>query len=1147
MIEALGRWSTVDFCYSCVDNRGIIDAVNHGIVDFEYTDIDNEAGGRIIAVGCGSEVDIWRGSVDNDGHIVAKFGGTVDFRHTTVWNEDDGTIAARHGGTVEFSDSAVHNRGDIIAAGCDSEADFRFDFIANRGAIIATHDGVVSFCGSSVDNRDLIEAKHHGSVDFTDSSVTNHSDAVIEALGRWSTVDFCYSCVDNRGIIDAVNHGIVDFDRSYLGNLGRVEALSDGTVRFDHTFVDNAHGTIAAIGCGSTVELNDATIFGGTLETHWGGLIETDRGNSTFIDLTIASHTDVLVNAGTSLTLRGTIDNLGKIDVDQIAEGSALIIDGKVTLEGSGKVVLDGPGDSIIGSCGGGTLRNESVIEGNGRIGDFGNGDLTLRNEACGVIDAIGTLVLDTGNTVFNAGLIKIAYGGTLDEQDSRIDNSGRDPLAWHDPTGILVHGTFLVDTRDLQLTGHGDVALTCGSEIVGNGSGCAPDTLDNVNNKIFGAGTIGQDGNRALILRNEAGGEIDAIGTLVLATGNTVHNAGLIDIASCGILDVQDSRIDNSGSDPSAWHDPTGILVHGTLLVDTRDLQLTGNGDVALTCGSEIIGDGSACAPDTLDNVNNKIFGTGTIGQDGNRALILRNEAGGEIDAIGTLVLATGNTVHNAGLIQVESWSTLDVQDNRIDNSGGEPFGWFDPTGILVHGTLLVDTRDLQLTGHGDVALTRGSEILGNGDGCHPDTLDNVDNTIFGAGTIGHHDDGALALRNEAHGTIDANVYGQSLVIETGNTEHNAGLFEATHGGELRIEDAVINTGTFLASGGGSIEVCGPVDNSHGHIQVDAGSGIEFDACVTGGQATIEGGRLQFDAYSNVDVTFNDASGHGELVLSDWAQFGGNIIDFSGTDAKIPSLANTDEVELVGFSHGTIKSETTDSHGNVTLTLKDSGGDTIKLHFADPSGTLHVESDSHGNTFVTDPPAGDAAADSSLSSTSAEGSLSIADSGSADDMSASFTATGSNDLGTFSIGPVTTSNGGTSVGWQFDLGNDQINLAPGETVTQSYDLSLSSATNPAAAAGATVSVSIGGSGNDNFTFHPGVGADTIVNFDSQHDTIELDEFSNVQSVQQLSSMVTSDSHGNAVIDLGHNDSITVSGMTAQQLQQVLASVVHLH
>jgi hypothetical protein len=132
-------------------------------------------------------------------------------------------------------------------------------------------------------------------------------------------------------------------------------------------------------------------------------------------------------------------------------------------------------------------------------------------------------------------------------------------------------------------------------------------------------------------------------------------------------------------------------------------------------------------------------------------------------------------------------------------------------------------------------------------------------------------------------------------------------------------------------------------------------------------------------------------------------------------------------------------------------------------------------------------------------------------------------------------------------VDWQFSLGNDQINLAPGETLTQSYGVSVTDAQNPTANLTQTVSVSLGGPGNDNFVFHPGMGANTIVNFNPRADTIELDHFASAQTVQQLQALVTSDSHGDAVIELAHGDSITLPGTNATQLQQVLASVVHLH
>jgi hypothetical protein len=45
-----------------------------------------------------------------------------------------------------------------------------------------------------------------------------------------------------------------------------------------------------------------------------------------------------------------------------------------------------------------------------------------------------------------------------------------------------------------------------------------------------------------------------------------------------------------------------------------------------------------------------------------------------------------------------------------------------------------------------------------------------------------------------------------------------------------------------------------------------------------------------------------------------------------------------------------------------------------------------------------------------------------------------------------------------------------------------------------------------------------------------------------------LQSLITSDAHGDAVINLGHNDSMTLANVTTPQLQQaILAGHVVLH
>ena len=186
--------------------------------------------------------------------------------------------------------------------------------------------------------------------------------------------------------------------------------------------------------------------------------------------------------------------------------------------------------------------------------------------------------------------------------------------------------------------------------------------------------------------------------------------------------------------------------------------------------------------------------------------------------------------------------------------------------------------------------------------------------------------------------------------------------------------------------------------------------------------------------------------------------------------------------------------------------------------------------------------------ATSTATSDNASGSISFADSHTGDTFTDSVTPDGSHYAGSFSLDQPTDSNGTVSVDFDFMANNDQMNLAPGETVTQSYDVSVADAQNPAENTTQTVSVTVGGPGNDNFVFAPGIGADTVTNFNPQQDTIELDHFAKVQTVQELQALVTTDAHGDAVINLGHNDSVTLSGVTDTQLQHMIqAGHVLLH
>jgi len=464
------------------------------------------------------------------------------------------------------------------------------------------------------------------------------------------------------------------------------------------------------------------------------------------------------------------------------------------------------------------------------------------------------------------------------------------------------------------------------------------------------------------------------------------------------------------------------------------------------------------------------------------------------------TLTLDDGTELSGGGLLSIGPSGLVD-----IEGAWGAIFNGID-VDVSGHGSLAIGldsiskltiAQTVDFDGAGTVALDNQSDwIIGSGHGA---TLDN-DLAIQGEGTIG----GPLELVNEASGVIDADIAGKILTIHTGNAFDNMGTLEASHGGILQIDDPVQNFG---------------------------------------GNALIEGGILDFVSTTNVNqITFDNGIGtpsYGELIFNDLsAGYSATIDGFAGKEGD---LGHSDAIDLAHVQRSAISYS--EHNGNTTITIQEGHGAVAVLTLAGFTGDLDLDSDGHGGTLITDPPPTNSAATAPVVSSSATadgdaGTVTFADADSSGTPTATVAPESSNDLGQFSLGAVTESNGSASV--EFDFNGDQVHLASGQTLTQSYNVSLADGQNPAADQSQTVSVTIGGAGNDHFVFAPGVGADTVLNFNSQQDTLEFDHFTNAQTVQELQSLITTDAHGDAVINLGNHDSVTLADTTSAQLQQAI-------
>jgi hypothetical protein len=300
----------------------------------------------------------------------------------------------------------------------------------------------------------------------------------------------------------------------------------------------------------------------------------------------------------------------------------------------------------------------------------------------------------------------------------------------------------------------------------------------------------------------------------------------------------------------------------------------------------------------------------------------------------------------------------------------------------------------------------------------------------------------------------------------------------------------------------------------------------------------------MQFLAASDAIVSFVSGA-DGKLMLDQPLTFSGEVGGISGPG---------DVIDLAGFD----PTDTTARPGNylngtTILTIKDGSDHSVSLTLLGNYSDATFDSTTDSSGFVdifqspTNAPATATSVTSSATDGDASGILTFQEIDTSHSLSASVTPEANGYEGALSLDPVAVSDGSGSIDWRFTLENDQFGFSLGETITQSYDISLSDSQNPAMSQNQTISVSFGGPGDNNFIFHPGVGADTIINFDPQHDTIEFDHFADIQSLQQLTSEVVTDPHGDATINLGHADSVTFPGVTAAQFQAILQSSVHLH
>ena len=147
---------------------------------------------------------------------------------------------------------------------------------------------------------------------------------------------------------------MVDTKGNVLINDGTLQATGAAGLEIEDTTVDGSRGFVGDIiaDAGSLVELNGATLLGGTLISHGDGVITVIDGISVFDGTSSGGLTNsaaVEVLDGEQLTMRGSITNTDSISLESTGDATKLMIDSEgVTLNGGGAINLSDNGNNII-------------------------------------------------------------------------------------------------------------------------------------------------------------------------------------------------------------------------------------------------------------------------------------------------------------------------------------------------------------------------------------------------------------------------------------------------------------------------------------------------------------------------------------------------------------------------------------------------------------------------------------------------------------------------------------------------------------------------------------------------------------------------------------------------------------------------------
>ena len=467
--------------------------------------------------------------LQNDGLIDANVNGReliFDGSHAIT---NAGIVRARNGGVLRIAGSqsvfeqtgggetVVEAGSGLSLVGCSNQG-FRGGKISGAGQVIIGCQGMpmenvelmpglnVGFAGNSgllvgpggITNQTLIrtgangfitsrqnqsgELRGAGRVQLEGGILANlfggGGQAMVNSAGHTlGGVGTIALALTNRGTVSADRNsqtsgpGELLFQTSNQGNEGVIVARDGGTIRLlEITLNQTNDGQLRALD-GSAVVLQGSTsparVVGGSILTSGSGVVVASGSNDILESLRIEAGSQVLAPCVRTLKLVGTIDNRGRITVDNNGCGpnfATLRGESGAALTGAGEVRLLANGDGANATLEGVaalSLGTAQVLTGSGRINGAVRLDgVLMPDQTFAPVNPVGKLTVNAGSTLTLTSSARFMVDIRSPSSFDRIDGSGN----------VAVRGRLIINLLDsFVLTQGASFDIVTGNTVTGS------------------------------------------------------------------------------------------------------------------------------------------------------------------------------------------------------------------------------------------------------------------------------------------------------------------------------------------------------------------------------------------------------------------------------------------------------------------------------------------------------------------------------------------------------------------------------------------------------------------------------------------------------------------------------------------------------